>query len=139
MSISAVITLGYGQGAQFIPTLGYLPGAELPAPEGGAFYPPNKRKKSRRVEQETDERLELENLISDIYDRIHGLTKPEQEEIKEIVIANRKDPEKPPPAIPQLDFGTLLADIQAMKRLEQIRQRVLEEEEATLLILMMAI
>lgn len=62
MTVSAVITLGLGQGVQFIPTLGYTPGGEAPtqaptsSPAGGWLMRP-------RYEVRTDrESREFESL-----------------------------------------------------------------------------
>lgn len=76
MSVSSVITLGYGQGVQFIATLGYLPGTNpTPSPDplllgGGPGYRRYKSYAELREEYELrtaeEKRVELKRIDEEI-------------------------------------------------------------------------
>ena len=107
-----------------------------PSPTVDPGWIKKKRKPSRRIEEETDARLALERTISDIYERMHALPVEEQQEVARIVTKKAEKTIILPP-IPELDFGALLQNLDAVNRLIEIRDRTIEEEE--IFMLMMAI
>lgn len=109
-----------------------------PIPADGGYFKPVKRKPDRRVEHETHERIALEHAISDIYDRILGLTPDEQQEVAKIVAPLQKTKTKVLPKIPEIDFDLLMSNVQSVSRLMELRQRAMEEEEMAVLLLLMS-
>lgn len=99
-------------------------------PSGGS-----KKKRYDRLPDEIERERLLNDAISDIYDRIHGLT-PERRAEAVSVIVNKPKPErsnkktgeiKLPPVSPYF-LQQLMADSERVERLLAIRNRIMEEE-----------
>lgn len=75
MSISAIVTRGYGRGIKFIPTRGYLSGTPTPTPAiiGGHFLPDHHKKKRT-----------LSNVLT-IYNKAKELPRKETKELRDSI------------------------------------------------------
>lgn len=107
--------------------------APAPAVDGG-FFPIKKSKPSKRVENETEERLKFDRVIQDIYDRIEGVAPEKKQEIVKIV-TRKKEAAKQLPPIPELDVSGIMEDLKSFKRLMAIHKQMMQEEEAMVLLL----
>ncbi len=122
---------------------GVIPPVPPVVPRGGdGWY---KRKKpvvpDRRVENETKERLEFDRVISDIYDKVHNLQPEQREEVEEILEVKlpKKLSKKTSVNMPELDIERILSDSNSLRRLIELRNLAMQEEEAAIAFLMMTI
>lgn len=107
----------------------------------GWYIRRKKRPPDRRVEDETDERLKFESVISDIYDRLHGLT-PEKVAEVEAILKVKIPVKKQVFFMPEMNIAKLMADASALQRLLNIRAAVMQaaqDEEAAIAFLMMSV
>lgn len=133
MSISSVITLGYGQGAKFIPTLGYLSGT-APAPTGvvllgGKDYPTHYLTPADRYREEEYHRsIKAKKLaLAEVEKEIADAEKRKEKERKAKKAAANAVIE----AMLQEEINVL--------RMERVRLMRLIDDEETILVLLLSL
>jgi len=126
---------GYNEHIKYNAPINYNGGTTpvIPPVLDGGFFP-IKRKKSYRVEEETEDRRQFEQAISDIYERMHALPIEEQAEVAKIVTKSKARAPKLPP-IDTLDYTAIMRSMQNVQRLIQIRDQLLEEEAVFMMLL----
>lgn len=143
MSISSVITLGYGQGVNFIPTLGYLSGAApvtqqsavptRPDKEGHSYVPYSDRLREeeyqRSIKQAREEVRELEEEIA--------LAEERRKEAAEMLATAKAAKRQRKAAKEAAALEAMLQqEIEALRK-EQVRlMRFIDDEETALVLLL---
>lgn len=128
MSISSVITLGYGQGVNFLPTLGYSSGAApppTPTITGGHFLPQGANKKKRTWSN-----------VNVVYEKARALPRVETKELRDAVsefVEPKIARQTVVPELSAVDYAALEANQRAydkfIEALDNIQNNIVALEE----------